>query len=350
MRDLVVATMETTGVPTVPPGSAAAGFSVVIPVKEINAYLRESIPFILALDHPAFEVIVLPNDMPAEGVPSFMQDPRIRVISTGRVSPALKRDEGARQARYDHLAFLDDDAYPRADWLTNAAAAFQSSRAAAVGGPGVMPADARFRERVSGLFFETLVGGGGLDYRYRPAGRGFFVDDYPTVNFLVRGDAFRAVGGFDNDYWPGEDTKFCRDLVATGRTIWYDPDVVVHHHRRPTLVGHLRQLAGYGRHRGRFARLFPETSARLVYFAPALFVLGSTALLGGGLLEPMLWRAYAALMLVYFMIVMVDVFRRTANPALGLATVGLVFCSHVTYGLNFLAGFLSGRSFRSKLR
>ena len=344
-------TLDTTGASTPAAGSDAdVGFSIVIPVKAINAYLEESIPAILALDHGAFEVIVLPNEMPAEGVPTFMQDPRIHVVPTGRVSPALKRDEGARRARYDHLAFLDDDAYPRADWLTRAAAAFRASGAAAVGGPGVMPAKAGFRERVSGLFFETLVGGGGLDYRYRSAGRGFFVDDYPTVNFMVRKDSFVAVGGFDNDFWPGEDTKFCRDLVATGRTIWYDPDVVVYHHRRPTLTGHLRQLAGYGRHRGRFARLFPETSARPVYFAPALFVLGSAALLAGGLIEPLLWRAYAALMLVYFAVVAVDVFRRTANPALGLATVALVFCSHVTYGLNFLAGFLSGRGFRSRLR
>lgn len=344
--------MEPTGpAPQLPrSGSAAIGFSVIIPVKEINAYLRESIPALLALDHRNFEVIVLPNELPADGVPEFMRHPRIRVEPSGRVGPAVKRDIGATLAAHDHLAFLDDDAYPRPDWLTKAAEAFVATGAAAVGGPGITPPDASFRERVSGLFFETLVGGGGLDYRYRPARRGFLVDDFPTVNFLVHKKAFLAIGGFDNDYWPGEDTKFCRDLVATGRTIWYAPDVVVFHHRRPRLLGHLRQIAGYGRHRGRFARLFPETSARPVYFGPAVFVLGVVALAVGGLLVPQAWRMLGVLLLIYFSIVTVDVFRRGPAPVLGLATVLLVFCSHVTYGLSFLAGFISGRGFRSRLR
>ena len=40
-----------------------------------------------------------------------------------------------------------------------------------------------------------------------------FVSDYPTVNLFVRKKIFLKVGGFVEDFWPGEDTKFCLDLV-----------------------------------------------------------------------------------------------------------------------------------------
>ena len=39
--------------------------SIVIPVKEINHYIRGSIPWILALDYENFEVLIFP-DYPEE--------------------------------------------------------------------------------------------------------------------------------------------------------------------------------------------------------------------------------------------------------------------------------------------
>ena len=71
------------------------GYSVIIPVKEINHYLRESVPRLLAMDYSEFEVIILPNDMAAGNLPESFADPRVRVVATGRVSPALTRDIGA---------------------------------------------------------------------------------------------------------------------------------------------------------------------------------------------------------------------------------------------------------------
>lgn len=326
------------------------GFSVIIPVKEINSFLRESIPIVLRLDYEAYEVVLLPNEMPSGPGPAWLADPRVSIVPTGRVSPAVKRDIGAQRARYDHLAFLDDDAYPQADWLRMAEKAFCDTAAAAIGGPGVTPPGTPRFEQASGLFFETLIGGGGMAYRYRPGKKSFLVADYPSVNFLVQKKAFLAVGGFDSAYWPGEDTKLCLDLVQAGYTIWYCPRVVVFHHRRPTLLRHLAQVGNYGKHRGHFARLFPKTSARLVYFVPSLFLLGSVGLVGMGFVSPVFWKIYSVLMLVYLGVAMIDVFVRTCDLAVGGLTILTIFCSHLVYGVMFLKGLLTRRAFRSHLR
>lgn len=344
--------METNGIDVISPerSKPVPGFSVIIPVKAINSYLEESIPIILGLDYEAFEVIILPNESPAGQLPTWGADPIVSIVPTGQVSPAVKRDIGAETARYDHLAFLDDDAYPQADWLRRAEQAFRDTGAAAIGGPGVTPPNAPLFEQASGLFFETKIGGGGMDYRYRPGTNTFRVDDYPTVNFLIQKNAFFAVGGFDNAYWPGEDTKLCLDLVKAGYAIWYCPDVVVFHHRRPTLLRHLAQVGNYGRHRGHFARILPETSARPAYFVPSLFLIGTIGLVALGFVSPVFWKMYAVLMLIYFFLAAVDVFGRTRNLALGTLTILTIFCSHLVYGFMFLKGLLTRRAFRSTLR
>ena len=326
------------------------GFSIIIPVKEINDYVLESVPITLRIDYTDFEVLVLPNEMPSGPLPSCLKDPRVRVIPTGRVGPAVKRDVGAQHAVHDRLAFLDDDAYPREDWLRKADKAFAETGADAIGGPGVTPPGRPVAERASGLFFETLVGGGGMDYRYRPAGRSFRVDDYPTVNLLVDKRAFVSVGGFDNAYWPGEDTKFCLDFVKAGYEIWYSPEVVVYHHRRRVLWPHLRQLGSYGKHRGYFARRFPQTSARFTYFVPSMFLIGVVGLGVAGAVNAMCRFMLASMLLLYFGLVSLDVFRRTRDPKLGLLTVLTVFVSHLTYGAMFLLGLLGPSAFRSRLR
>ena len=328
----------------------SVGFSIIVPVKAINDYIRESVPIILRLDYREFEVIILPNDQPTGELPGFLADPRVRIIATGRVSPAVKRDLGAEAARHDRLAFLDDDAYPRADWLTAADRAFAETGAAAIGGPGVTPPDSPLLERASGLFFETLIGGGGMDYRYRPGRERFPVDDFPTVNLIVDRQAFAAVGGFDNEFWPGEDTKFCLDLCAAGFTIWYAPDVVVYHHRRSLLLPHLRQIGNYGLHRGYFAKRFPATSARPIYFAPSLFLLGSVGLLALGFFHTLFWKLFAAGMVLYVGIALVDIFSRTASPLVGLATLAGMYCSHLAYGAMFLRGLLRPTPLHSRLR
>ena len=48
------------------------GFSIIIPVKEINDYLRESIPHLLALEFQDYEVLILPNEEPSSLESAFV--------------------------------------------------------------------------------------------------------------------------------------------------------------------------------------------------------------------------------------------------------------------------------------
>ncbi len=309
--------------------------SVIIPLKAINEYLSEALPRHAALEGGPYEILVLPDETPAGG------NPQVRFIPTGPVGPAEKRDIGAKEASGEILAFIDDDAYPRPDWLRNAVRHFSDPRVGAVGGPAVTPESDSVLQKASGAVYASLLGGGPHAHRYLSIGPVREIDDFPTVNLIVRRSAFEEVGGFDTHYWPGEDTKFCLDLVKKGWKIIYDPDVLVWHHRRPSIFGHLRQVWRYAVHRGHFARRFPETSRRISYALPSILLV---FLLAGAVPVDGPFRAlYALGVIVYggaLFLTGVHEAIRHRHPVVGLLVVPGVFLTHMVYGLGFPYGLM----------
>ena len=191
--------------------------SIIIAVGTPGAYIEECIDHCLRLDYPAFEIIVLPDESWEP------PDTSIRVIPTGKVRPAEKRDLGVDASTGEIVAIIDDDAYPEPDWLSNAARHFDDPAVAAVGGPAVTPPSDNLRQRISGWIYESPLVSWRYTYRYKPKNMRD-VDDYPTSNLIIRKNEFIRAGGFDTGYFPGEDTILCLKLThELGRRIIYDP-------------------------------------------------------------------------------------------------------------------------------
>lgn len=310
--------------------------SVIIPLKEDNDYIRETLGHLREVDYGDFEILVFPDD------PTTWGDD-VRVIPTGPVGPAAKRDMALENAHGDILAFLDDDAYPAWDWLTNAVRYFDDPAVAAVGGPAVTPESDNLMKQASGYVYTSLLGGGNYAYRYVPQSSRE-VDDYPTCNLLVRRADFEAVGGFDTRFWPGEDTKLCLDLTQRlGKKIIYAPDVLAYHHRRALFGPHLRQVRSYALHRGHFAKRFPETSLRPSYFVPTLLVFG---VVGGAILSigfPTLAPFYGLGISLYLLAVIVSAAYASRSIALTPLVAAGIVTTHIAYGIWFPIGLLTTR-------
>lgn len=322
-------------------------YSFIIPVKEINDYIRESMPRILQIERDDYEIIIYPDKISSENWP------KTRQIASGPGGPAMKRSLALRDAQGEVLIFIDDDAYPEKNFLEVLEKDFQDSQVAAVGGPAITPKDDNFWQKVSGAVFLSSLSGG-YPERYASVGNKKFIDDWPSVNLSIRKDIFAQLGGFDCGYWPGEDTKLCLDIVTKfQKKILYDPDLVVYHHRRQGLLKHLKQVGGYGIHRGFFAKKFPATSFKLKYFLPSFFLL---FILVGGLLSVFFdgilklyilgWVSYGlALIKVYL-----DIHKHENNKLIILNALCYIFFTHLVYGFRFLQGFVFTRELKSKYR
>lgn len=261
--------------------------------------------------------------------------PAISVIPTGTLKPADKRDIGLKHANGEIIAFIDDDAYPVKDWLTNAVRFFSDPEVGAVGGPAVTPVDDALMQQASGKVYSSIMVSGNFVYRYLPRHKRK-VDDLPSCNLIVRKSVMQELGGFDTKYWPGEDTKLCLDIVKKlGKKIIYDPRVMVYHHRRTLFRQHLRQIACYAFHRGYFVKKYPETSLRLSYFIPSLFVLGlifGPFILG---LRPI----YNLCVLLYLLLAVITSHSSKSFKLWLLTFIGII-ATHITYGIFFINGLL----------
>ena len=324
--------------------------SVVIACPGGSRLLDECLKALTEQTYDRWEAIVLPDgDASSAGTGG---DARIRFMPTGKVRPAEKRNLGIREARGEIVAFIDDDAYPEAHWLEYAVKYFGDADVAAVGGPGVTPPGDGYLARLGGRVYDNLLVSGNYRYRYKAGGIRRDVDDYPSCNLLVRAETLRKIGGYRTDFWPGEDTLLCKDIVDGGGRIVYDPWVVVFHHRRPLFGPHLRQLGRYAFHRGYFVRRYPSNSAHLSYFVPSLFVLYLFAAVALAFVpQPsfmsdrlfLAWRwALAAPAIAYSALVLLT--SLSPNPLTWLVTAAGVFATHVTYGIRFVQGLCAKRA------
>lgn len=314
-------------------------YSIIIPVRKINNYLKENISHLKNLSFKEFEVLIITDKQEK----FEFNDNRFRIIPSNTSNPAVKRNLGASMANGEILVFLDDDAYPSADWLTQADKIFDNPRIYALGGPAVTPLDAGFPEKMSGRVLESWLSGADTTYRYVPSSKRE-INDYPSVNLFVRKKSFDRVGGFIINYWPGEDTKLCLDLIKLhNKPFLYHPLPVVFHHRRSLFLPFLKQISRYGRHRGQFARIFPQNSRLPKFFVPSLFVLGFVVGPAAAAVSEFLAKMYLYVIILYIFLLGVEstkAFLKEKDLRTFLYLPAGIFLTHIVYGVNFIVGLI----------
>ncbi len=305
--------------------------SIIIPCKETDDYTKQCVDYCKKLDYKDFEIILLPDHAPGE-------IDAVNIIPTGCVSPGRKRNIGMDNANGDFCAFIDSDAYPRADWLSNAIKYFDDPQVAAVGGPGLTPKEDCIMQRASGHVLSSFMVGN-LSSRYK-AERSFASDDIHSCNFIARKTVLTEVGGWNEKYWPGEDTLICLAIKKIGKKLIEASDVVVYHHRRPLLMPHLKQISRFGLHRGFFVKKFPENSFKPTYFVPSLLVLSLFAGAVVSFIYPFFLDILLLAITTYLILGLIASLLEVKEAKLLLSVWLGTMATHIVYGLSFLVGFI----------
>lgn len=317
-----------------PPGDK---ISVLIPLKRLNAYVRECLEALNAQTYRNFDVYVITDE------PESIADVgnlEVHFMASGPVPPNIKRMMAAKVSDAPIVALIDDDAYPVPGWLAAASKHFADENVVGVGGPGITPPNDGPSQQTSGAVYASVLVSAGYTYRYLPA-PAREVDDQPSCNLILRRKLFLKHVPSCLRYWPGEDTKLCMLLTKTeGMRIIYDPEVAVFHHRRQMVWGHFRQIWNYAVHRGFFAKRYPETSLRPAYFVPSAFLLGNLAFIVFLAYQPARGPLLALAGVYIVSVLLSAVASRRWHSANPLAVSLGIYLTHLTYGLGFLLGLL----------
>jgi GT2 family glycosyltransferase len=234
-----------------PPKPAAdwPRISVVVCTYNGQATLPDCLAGLQKLDYPDYEVIVV-NDGSTDRTASIADRYPYQVISTENRGLSAARNTGVRVATGEIVAYLDDDARPDPDWLTQLALSFRTTSHAAVGGPNLPPPG-------DGTIAECVANAPGGPIHVLLSDQQ--AEHIPGCNMAFRRECLAAVGGFDRQFrTAGDDVDLCWRLQDRGWTIGFNPAAVVWHHRRNSLRGYWRQQRGYGRAEALLERKWPE--------------------------------------------------------------------------------------------
>lgn len=306
--------------------------SIIIPCKELDKHTEKCIAECLKLNYDNFEILIYP-DFAEESAKRKFKSKKVKIVSTGKVKPAVKRNLGIKQAKGYFLAFIDSDAYPEKNWLKNAVAYFKDKKIGVVGGPNLTPLESDFAEKISGYVLANYLVSGPASVRYKIK-RNRFVKELPSCNYIARKEISPE---YCSHFLTAEDSKFCFDIKNKGYEIYYAGDVVVYHHRRDTLAKHIKQMFIYGRDIAWLTK--KEFSADKLFFSLlSIFVIGFFIANFISIFNPPIRMVF--LWFLFFYLVIIAITGLHENLKTSFFTLMMSIATHFAYGIGFLYGII----------
>jgi glycosyltransferase involved in cell wall biosynthesis len=220
--------------------------SVVIPTIGRAELLARCLESVAACRPPADEIIVVDQSGKAEvaDVVARFGHARARLVTCPGRGVSKSRNAGLAAARNDLVLVTDDDCTVEPDWAVTAhrlipedGNTIVTGRVLPVGDPSSVPSTIASRTR--------------RDYTGEQRGGLLFGNNMVLPRFAV----LAADGGFDERFGPqeaAEDNEFCYRWLKAGKSLVYEPSLVVHHHDWRT-PGQLQELyVRYARGEGFF--------------------------------------------------------------------------------------------------
>jgi GT2 family glycosyltransferase len=223
--------------------------SVVVCTHNGEETLPECLGRLGTLAYPDFETIVVCDGSSDRSAPIAREHGAV-VIETEHRGLSHARNRGIAHAQGEIVAFLDDDAYPDADWLYYLAAGFRDERYAGIGGPNIPPDDGR-------LIADCVAAAPGGPIHVLVSDRE--AEHVPGCNMAFRKAALEEIGGFDERFrTAGDDVDVCWRLQKAGKTLGFSAGAVVLHRRRDSIRRYLKQQYGYGKAEALLERKWPS--------------------------------------------------------------------------------------------
>ncbi|HET6794094.1 MAG TPA: glycosyltransferase [Acidimicrobiales bacterium] len=228
-------------VPAAPGAGTSFLVSIVIPLYNKVEYTEACLTSLAATTPPdLFEVVLVDNgstDGTGELLACLGGDVQV-IRNAENLGFSKACNQGAAVARGRHLLFLNNDTEPHPGWLDPILAILEGEPDVGVVGSKLLFPDGTVQH--AGVWMVADHEAGTLDGYHRLYRA---VPDDPRVDrrtdlqvvtgacLAIRRPLFEAVGGFDEEYWNGnEDVDLCLKVRAAGYRVVYEPASRLTHH------------------------------------------------------------------------------------------------------------------------
>ncbi len=307
-------------------------FSIIVPVYNRPGEISDLLESLAAQSDRGFEAVIVEDGSTVpcgnvcrayEGkVPLqyFFKD------NEGR-SPA--RNYGMDRARGDYFVFVDSDCILPPGYIASLRKALEENYSPCFGGPDDAHASFSPLQKAINVSMTSLLTTGGI------RGGKVSMEKFPprTFNMGFSREVYAKVGGFREMF--SEDIDMSTRIRRAGFSIALFRSVKVFHKRRISMRKFWRQVHVFGMSRITLKLLYPG-SMKLVHTLPALFTLGSAALV----LLAIFWKWWCVLPLAAWLAaVWIDALIASRSLKVSLLTLLTSPIQLLGYGTGFIRAY-----------
>lgn len=307
-------------------------FSIIIPVYNRPDEISDLLQSLCQQSDKGFETIIV-EDGSTIRCDSIVHDFRDRVVvkyfykeNEGR---SIARNFGMEQAQGNFFIFVDSDCILPPDYIERLRKNLLENPTEFFGGPDSAHSSFTPTQKAINFAMTAFLTTGGI--RGGKVRMEKFVPR--TFNMGFSRNVWQRVGGFKEMF--SEDIDMSTRIRQTG----YDPllyrDVIVYHKRRGNLKKFWRQVHVFGMSRITLQLLYPG-SMKTVHWMPALFTLGSLALI----ILSFFWKWALIPLAIYQLALLISASIQTHSLSIGLRGVAASMVQLYGYGTGFLRAYI----------
>lgn len=308
-------------------------FSIIIPLYNRPAEIRELLDSLVQQTYKHFEVVVVEDGSTEKSediVASFRDRLEVKYFFKENSGPGLSRNYGAERASGDYFIFLDSDCIVPAEYLQEIENELSISPVDAFGGPDRAHESFTDRQKAINYSMTSILTTGGIRGKKKSMEK--FHPRSFNMGFSRR--VFETTKGFSGMRF-GEDIDMSIRIMEAGFQTRLFPAAYVYHKRRTSWKKFFKQIYNSGIARINLYLLHPA-SLKVVHLLPACFVVGVSVLVIGAILVS-IWSLLP--LLLWACLIFIDSLIENRSIVVAFYSICASFIQLFAYGIGFIHAF-----------
>ena len=307
-------------------------FSVIVPVYNRIGEVEDLLKSLAEQSCKDFEVVLVEDGSTErcdQVARKYAEKVDVKYFYKENEGRSIARNYGLERAQGDYFVFFDSDCVIPPDYFATLSRCLDENPLDCFGGPDAAHDSFTDMQKAINFSMTAFLTTGGIR-----GGRVQLEKFVPrTFNMGYSRKVWEIVGGFREMF--SEDIDMSTRLRKAGFSIGLVREAYVYHKRRVNLRLFARQIYVFGMSRITLYLLYPE-SLKVVHWLPALFVLGTTAMI----LLSIFWNVWAIAPLVAYLLALFAT-ALASTRSLKIACMGVVaaIVQLGGYGIGFLKAF-----------
>ena len=315
-------------------------YSVIIPVYNRPAELKELLESLLIQTRKDFEIIIVEDGSAVtseEVVRGFEKKLPVRYYYKSNRGPGPARNFGFAHARGDYFVVFDSDCILPRGYFETVDQALTTDGWDAWGGPDKAHEKFTIAQRAMAYTMSSLLTTGGI--RGGKKRIGWFQPR--SFNMGISRKVFELTEGFRFDRY-AEDIELSIRMKKAGLKIGLISDAFVFHKRRTSFFQFFKQVLNFGKGRALIGKVHPE-EVKIAHWFPAFFTVVTVVLPLLLFASPSLFRIALALYVIYLLAIFIHGLVMNRHAGVAILSVLAALLQLWGYGLGFLREKIKGR-------